>query len=228
MALVLPVREIPTLPVEGGGAFPVHRVFGVGRNYAGHAREMGMSPRRAPVWFTKPDTCVVPDGSTVPYPPATRALHHEGELVVALGEGGEAIPEGDALAHVYGFAAGLDLTRRDMQTVARQHGGPWALAKGFDGAAPVGPIRPGQTPPQGTLRLTVNGLARQESGLDAMLRPVAALIATLSASIPLRPGDLLFTGTPSGVGPVTAGDHIAVEVADLPRLGITIGERVAP
>lgn len=190
--------------------FPVHRVYCVGRNYAAHAREMGATEKEAPFFFSKP-----PDAPTqaaaVAYPPATSELHHEVELVVALGRGGRDIPEADALDCVYGYAVGVDLTRRDLQAAAKQQGRPWDVAKGFDQSAPISELHPVAEvghPSRGLIELKVNGNLRQRGDLADMIWPVAAIIAALSRYFLLRPGDLVFTGTPEGVGPLAVGDEV--------------------
>ena len=212
--------------VEGGGAFPVGRVFCVGQNYADHAREMGAGEREAPFFFTKWAQAVIPTGSVLPYPSATRNFHHEGELVVALGAGGRDIAREDALACVWGYAAGLDMTRRDLQAEAKKAGRPWDTAKNVEGGAPLGPIRPAARAgdlSRGALELTVDGEARQRGDLADMIWPVPDVVAFLSKLYRLEAGDLIFTGTPAGVGPVSPGDRIALTIADLPRLEVIIG-----
>ena len=199
----------PAVPVAGGGRFAVRRIFCVGRNYAEHAREMGGNPEReAPFFFTKPADAVLTGGAPMPYPPMTRNLHHEMELVAAIGQGGTDIPEAAALAHVWGYAAGLDMTRRDLQGEAKQAGRPWDMAKGFDHSAPIGEIVParGVDPTRGRIALRVNGAVRQSSDLSQMIWSVAETIAFLSRFVALAPGDLIFTGTPEGVGAVVRGD----------------------
>ncbi|KAF0117658.1 MAG: putative fumarylacetoacetate hydrolase [Rhodospirillaceae bacterium] len=203
LAYVIPLLPMPALPVAGGKAFPVRRIWCVARNYAAHAREMGDNP--APCFFTKPADAVMREGEAIPYPPATADVHHEVELVVAIGRGGRDIPAADALGHVFGYAVGLDLTRRDLQTAARQAGLPWDMAKGFDHAAPCGLLQPAACighPAQGVIGLTVNGRVRQKGDLADMIWPVAEILAGLSRLVTLAPGDLVFTGTPEGVGPV--------------------------
>ena len=199
-----------SLPVDGGGLFPIRRIFCVGRNYAAHAREMGADPdRETPFFFTKPADAVLTDGGDMPYPPGTSDLHHEMEMVVALGRGGADIPENGALDCVYGYAAGLDMTRRDLQARAKKEGKPWDMAKGFDLSAPIGPLAPASRighPAKGRIVLFVNGKARQESDLSRMIWSVPEMIAFLSRLIVLAPGDLIFSGTPDGVAAVQRGD----------------------
>jgi fumarylpyruvate hydrolase len=208
--LVIPAPPIAAVPVAGGGLFPVHRIFCVGRNYAEHAREMGGDPEReAPFFFTKPADAVLTAGADMPYPPATADLHHEMELVAAIGRGGADIVPGDALAHVFGYAAGLDMTRRDLQAAAKKAGRPWDMSKGFDFSAPIGEIAPAARighPARGAIELKVNGRPRQSSDLDRMIWSVAETIAYLSGLVRLAPGDLIFTGTPEGVAAVARGD----------------------
>jgi fumarylpyruvate hydrolase len=191
--------------------FPVHRIYCVGRNYADHVREMGADPQREPpVFFTKPADAIVANGAAVPYPPATANLQHEIELVVALGSGGHDIPVAQGLSHVFGYAAGNDLTRRDLQAAAKARGQPWDAAKGFDFSAPLAAIRPVADghPTHGRIWLEVNGVLRQESDVSQMLWDVPHIIAALSRLYELRAGDLIFTGTPAGVGALQVGDRI--------------------
>ena len=214
----------PSLPVEGRGArFPLRRILCVGRNYAEHAREMGHDPdREPPFFFTKPADALVQHGSTIPYPPMTADLHHEAELVVAIGTGGRDIAAENALAHVFGYAAGNDLTRRDLQAAAKAARRPWDMAKGFDASAVIGTIRPGTTLPEGRIRCIVAGETRQEAALSDMIWPVAEVIAHLSRLITLAPGDLIMTGTPAGVGPIRAGETCVVEIDGLAPAAVTL------
>lgn len=217
----------PTVEVGGSTArFPVHRIYCVGRNYAAHAREMGMDPEREPpFFFTKPADAVVPNGAPVPYPPRTANLHHEIELVVAIGEGGKDIPVANALAHVFGYAVGNDLTRRDLQAAARNEGRPWDVAKGFDHSAPLTAIRRVADvghPERGAIWLEVNGETRQRADLAEMIWGVPEIIAVLSTYFELRPGDLVFTGTPAGVGAVQRGDSLVGGIDGLDTLRTTI------
>ncbi len=213
---VIPPPPQAVVPVTGGGMFPVRRIFCVGRNYAAHSREMGGDPEReAPFFFTKPADAVVIGEADCPYPPATRDLHHEMELVVAIGQGGADITVADARAHVFGYAAGIDLTRRDLQAEAKKTGRPWDMAKGFDASAPIGAIAPAAAighPARGRIALSVNGAARQVSDLDQMIWSVPEIIAALSRLVRLAPGDLIFTGTPEGVAAVKPGDALAGEI----------------
>ena len=197
-----PPPERPAVPVEGSSAaFPVRRIYCVGRNYAAHRAEMGGDDREPPFFFSKPADAVVPPGRDVPYPSATAHLHHEIELVVAIGEGGA----------IFGYAAGVDLTRRDLQGEARQKGYPWDAAKGFDFSAPISAIRQGPRP-QGGIRLSVNGEVRQDASLSDMIWKVDEIIAEASKLWKLEAGDLIFTGTPEGVGALQRGDLVEGEV----------------
>ncbi len=206
---VIPPPPQVTVPVAGGGAFPVRRVFCVGRNYAEHAREMGHDPdREPPFFFTKPADALVTNGAEMPYPTLTADLHHEMEQVVAIGKGGADIVEADALSHVWGYGAGLDMTRRDVQGEAKKLGRPWDMGKGFDHSAPIGALVPaaGIDPGQGRVELKVNGKVRQSSTLDKLIWSVPEVIAHLSRMVRLEPGDLIFTGTPEGVAACQRGD----------------------
>jgi fumarylpyruvate hydrolase len=227
MSFVIPPGPQPSVEVaDTDERFPVHRVYCVGRNYAKHAREMGMDPdREPPFFFSKPADAIVANGTPVPYPSRTSNLHHEIELVVAIDSGGRDIPIDSALAHVYGYAVGLDLTRRDLQFAARDQGRPWDVSKGFDHSAPVSAIRPAAAmghPQQGAIWLEVNGETRQRANLSEMIWNVAEIIAELSAYYELRPGDLVFTGTPEGVGAVQRGDSLVGGIDGLETLRITI------
>ncbi len=208
----VPAASRPTVAVEGGGLlFPVRRIFCVGRNYPEHSREMGFEDRAPPFFFAKPADAVMPNGGAVPYPPRTSNLHHEIELVVALGSGGRDLAVDAALGLVFGYAVGNDLTRRDVQAAAKDQGRPWDTAKGFDHAAPVSAIVPAVKcghPSSGRIWLEVNGDMRQQGDLSQMIWSVAEVIAELSAWFDLAPGDLIFTGTPAGVGPLKPGDRV--------------------
>ena len=214
---VLTPPPVVSLPVAGDSRrFPVRRIFCVGRNYAEHAREMGGNPdAEPPFFFTKPADAVVESGATLPFPVATADLHHEAELVVALGAGGAFVPEAEALSLVWGYAAGNDLTRRDLQAQAKAARRPWDMSKGFDASAVLGAIRPGSAVPQGRIRCLVDGRVTQDADLSEMIWPVAGIIAHLSRLVRLAPGDLIFTGTPAGVGPVAPGQTCVVEVDGL-------------
>ena len=205
----------------------VRRIFCVGRNYAAHAREMGKDPEReAPFFFMKPADAVMDDGATLAYPPETRNLHYEIELVVALKSGGRDIPVDEALGHVFGYAVGIDFTRRDLQNAAKDLGRPWDWGKGFDQSAPCGAIRPVETighPAAGRIWLAVNGVVKQDGDLADLIWPVADVIAIASRSVSLKAGDLIFTGTPAGVGPVVPGDVVTGGVAGVGEISIRIG-----
>ncbi len=225
--LVLPAPPLPTVAVAGTAArFPVRRILCVGRNYAAHAREMGRDPdREPPFFFLKPADTVVDNGATVPYPPETENLHYEIELVVAIGKGGADIPVERALDHVFGYAVGIDLTRRDLQLQARAQGRPWDWGKGFDLSAPVAPIRPVSEvghPAKGRIWLAVDGQVKQNSDIAKLIWPVPDIIAIASRSMELRPGDLVMTGTPEGVGPVRQGETITGGIDSLGEIRITV------
>jgi fumarylpyruvate hydrolase len=218
----------PTLArTSAGDDFPVRRVFCVGRNYEAHAREMGRDPdREPPFFFTKWAEAVVPTGTTIPYPPGTRNFHYEAELVVAIGEGGRNISREDALRHVVGYATGLDMTRRDLQLEAREQGRPWDTGKNFEQSAPLGTIHlvdeVGHLE-SGTIELTVNGQTKQKADLAEMIWPVPDIIEFLTKLYRLEAGDLIFTGTPAGVGAVVEGDEVTVSIAGLSPTTITVG-----
>jgi fumarylpyruvate hydrolase len=211
-------------------AFPVRRIYCVGRNYAEHAREMGSDPvRESPFFFAKPADAVVPDGATIPYALATHNLHHEIELVIAIGKDGVEITREAALEHVYGYAVGLDMTRRDLQLAARDKGRPWDVGKGFDQSAPIAPIRRVADighPVTGSIRLEVNGGTRQSADLKDLIWPVPDLIVELSKLFVLRAGDLIFTGTPAGVGPVEPGDELHGTIDGVGAISLRIGLRL--
>ena len=211
----LPIRGLPE-------RFPVHRIFCVGRNYAEHAREMGHDPdREPPFFFTKPPEAVVPAGAPLPYPAATRDLHHEVELVVALAGGGRNLTTDDALELVYGYAVGVDLTRRDLQAEAKKLGRPWDSAKAFAGSAPCSDIVPVARighPAKGRIALSVDGDLRQDGDLAQMIWKTPEVLAELSKLWDLRAGDLIFTGTPAGVGPLQVGNRITCEIEGIGRL----------
>ena len=219
----IPVPPVPTVPVEGGQSFPVRRIFCVGRNYAAHIREMGGEPEKTPpIFFTKPADAVVPPGGAVPYPQSTSNFHHEIELVVALKAGGADVSEADALDLVFGHAVGVDLTRRDLQAEASKAGQPWDSSKAFDHSAPISAIKPGRAVPTGGISLTVNGAVRQKADLSDMIWNVPGIIAEASKLWRLEPGDLIFTGTPEGVGPLVRGDKIEGEVAGVGKVSFTV------
>ena len=207
---VLPIPPVSSVAVaESTARFAVRRIFCVGRNYAAHAREMGRDPdREPPFFFLKPADAVVDSGATIPYPPETENFHYEIELVVAIGTGGRNIPAHRALDHVWGYAVGLDMTRRDLQLAARNQGRPWDWGKGFDLSAPVAPLRPVSAtghPSAGRIWLEVDGELKQDSDIAKLIWSVPDIISICSHSMTLEPGDLIMTGTPEGVGPVTPG-----------------------
>jgi fumarylpyruvate hydrolase len=227
MEYVIPAPQVPTLPVEGSEArFPVARIFCVGRNYAEHAREMGHDPNREPpFFFMKPATAVCTDGRDFPYPSQTKDVHHEMELVVALGKGGANIAESAALEHVYGYAVGLDMTRRDLQGEAKKAGRPWDTGKAFDHSAPCSALVPAARighPSKGAVLLEVNGEVRQKGDLGELIWKIPEMIAYLSTLFTLMPGDLIFTGTPAGVGPVKKGDTLAGSVEGVGRITLKV------
>lgn len=218
---------VPAVRVAGLAApFPVHRIYCVGRNYAAHAREMGADPERElPCFFMKPADAIVGNDAVVPYPPATTNLHHEVELVVAIGRVGRDVPDAFALEHVYGYAVGNDLTRRDLQARAKAAGEPWDVAKGFDRSAPVSAIHPVERighPARGRIWLDVNGQRRQDADLRELIYSVSEIVARLSTLFELQPGDLVFTGTPAGVGPLQRGDRIVAGIEGIDELRTTV------
>jgi fumarylpyruvate hydrolase len=219
----------PTVAIVGeSDRFPVHRIYCVGRNYADHAREMGGNPEREPpFFFTKPADAVTESGSTVPYPPRTANLHHEIELVVAIGREGRDIALKDANAYIFGYAVGNDLTRRDLQFAARDAGRPWDTAKGFDHSAPITPIHRIEDTgliEKGEIWLTVNDAMRQRSNISDLIWSIPEIIVELSTLYTLKPGDLIFTGTPSGVGPLQPGDEVQGGVELLGTLTFKIAD----
>jgi fumarylpyruvate hydrolase len=211
----------PSVEIAGDRArFPVHRIYCVGRNYADHVREMGSDPKEPPVFFTKPADAVVASGTAVPYPSRTENFHYEVELVVAIGAAGRDIASARALGHVFGYAVGNDLTRRDLQGASKKKGLPWDTSKGFDASAPVGAIRPvsqGHVE-RGRIWLSVNGEIRQQSDISEMIWSVSDIIAELSTLFELKAGDLIYTGTPAGVGPLQPGDRIECGIDGLETL----------
>jgi fumarylpyruvate hydrolase len=219
---VIAPPALSAVPVAGGGSFPVRRIYCVGRNYAAHAREMGMDAREPPFFFAKPADAVRPLGGEISFPRATQNLHHEVELVVVLKGGGADVPVSAALDLVFGYAVGVDLTRRDLQTLAREAGKPWDAAKGFDDSAPISAIVPGREPPQGPIKLSVNGQARQNTVIADMIWSVPEIIAEASKLWRLAPGDLIYTGTPEGVGPLVRGDAVSCEIDGVGALAFTL------
>jgi fumarylpyruvate hydrolase len=219
MTLVFEAAQQPTVPVQGGGAFPVHRIYCVGRNYAEHAKEMGFTGREPPFFFLKPSDAVVPvaEGETgrIAYPSLTKDLHHEIELVVAIGPGGS----------VWGYAVGLDMTRRDLQGEMKKQGRPWCIGKGFEQSAPIAPIRRKESVGdlgKGAITLSVNGQPRQTGDLSELIWNVDEILEHLKAAWTLQPGDLIFTGTPAGVGAVNRGDVMEGRIEGLGSLKVQV------
>jgi fumarylpyruvate hydrolase len=235
MSFVFNPPAVPSVPVQGGAAsarFPVHRIYCVGRNYVEHAIEMGHSGREAPFFFMKPADAVLPvaEGTVgqMHYPTLSKSLHHELELVVAIGKGGRDIPMAKAPKHVWGYAVGLDMTRRDLQTEAKKLGRPWCIGKGFDESAPIGPIRRAEEcslSADTVIALQVNGQPRQASTLGQLIWSVAEIIEHLSKAWELAPGDLIFTGTPAGVAAVEVGDVLNARVDGVGSLELKIVAR---
>jgi fumarylpyruvate hydrolase len=226
MNTIIPPWPLPAVPVAGSDAlFPVRRIYCVGRNYAEHAREMGGDPaREPPFFFMKPADAVV-TGGRMDYPSKTADLQHEVELVVALSRGGRDIPAAAALDCVFGYAVGLDMTRRDVQAELKAKGRSWEMGKAFDQSAPISPIMPAARighPQRGAITLEVNSQSRQHGDLADMIWPVAGIIANLSGYVTLQPGDLIFTGTPAGVGKVARGDRLEGAVEGVGALSVTI------
>jgi fumarylpyruvate hydrolase len=216
----------PTVAVAGGGQFPVRHVWCIGRNYAEHAREMGVDPKRSqPVFFAKPAQAMV-NARSIVYPAETGSLHHEVELVVALSGGGRHVSAAEWPERIFGYAVGVDLTRRDVQARLKEAGQPWEISKGFDQSAPVGevvPVAQWQPSPGSGIGLQVNGMVRQQASLGEMIWPVPALLERLSAELTLNAGDVIFTGTPAGVGPLEVGDRVIARIDGLPTLEFSIG-----
>ena len=214
--------------MAGGAAFPVRRIFCVGRNYAEHAREMGTDPdREPPFFFMKSADTVVASGSEIKYPTRTENLHHEVELVIAMGSGGSDISGAEASDHIFGYAVGVDLTRRDLQQQMKENGRPWDIGKSFDQAAPVGEIQPSWNighPRKGKINLSVNGKTRQKADLKDMIWSIDEIIAELSTYYKLGAGDLIFTGTPSGVDALVRGDHVSSTIEGIESLEFSIAD----
>ncbi|WP_299410821.1 fumarylacetoacetate hydrolase family protein [uncultured Roseobacter sp.] len=230
MSFVFPPAPPASIAVfNSDDRLPVRRIFCVGRNYAAHAREMGKDPDRdPPFFFTKPADAVVDDAQVIPYPAETGNFHHEAELVVVIGKDGRNIPVEASYDHVWGYAVGNDLTRRDLQLAAREKGRPWDWGKAFDRSAVVGPVHPvaqSGHPESGRISLTVNGEVRQDADLSELIWSVKEVISTISRSIELRRGDLIMTGTPAGVGPLAVGDTCVVSIAGLGEISTVIGPR---
>lgn len=229
MSQIFTLSDRPAASIEGSDdTFPVGRIFCIGRNYAAHAREMGKDPdREPPFFFAKWADTLVPGGGPLPYPPESANYHYEAELVIAIGKEGAKVSEAAALDLVYGYAVGLDMTRRDLQLEARDKGRPWEVGKNFAFSAPIGPIRPvadGGHVSKGPITLTVNGDIKQQGDIADLIWDCAETIAYLSRFERLLPGDLIYTGTPAGVGAVVPGDRIAVTIEGLAPLHVTIGE----
>ncbi|MFZ3124690.1 MAG: fumarylacetoacetate hydrolase family protein [Acidovorax sp.] len=230
MSYVFSPAPVASVPVVGcGDRFPVHRIYCVGRNYEEHAREMGFTGREPPFFFLKPADAIVAvnagETGLLPYPSLTANLHHEIELVVAIGKGGKNILAADALQHIYGYAVGLDMTRRDLQNDMKKQGRPWCIAKGFDASAPIGPITPAAQAgdiAHAAIWLQVNGAERQRSNLSQLIWNIGEIIEHLSAAWELAPGDLIYTGTPEGVGAVVRGDTLEGGVNGLPTLRLSV------
>ncbi len=230
MSYVIPPAAPASVPVVGRAErFAVHRIYCVGRNYAEHAREMGFTGREPPFFFMKPADAVLPvaQGETghLPYPTLTQDLHHEIELVVAMSKGGRNIAAADAMQHIWGYAVGLDMTRRDLQAEAKKQGRPWCIAKGFDASAPIGPITPAAQAgnvQQAAIWLQVNGADRQRSNVSQLIWNIAETIEHLSQAWELRPGDLIFTGTPEGVNAVARGDVLEGGIDGLCPLRVAV------
>jgi len=216
----------PAVPVAGGGLFPVRRIYCVGRNYAEHAREMGHDPNaEPPFFFAKPADALVTGGASSPYPSETQNHHHEIELVAAIGSGGKNINVADAMRHVWGYAVGIDLTRRDLQAWAKKGAKPWEVAKGFDHSAPIGTLMPAAgitTPLKGAIELRVNGETRQSADIADMTWDLPHVIAELSKFFELFPGDLIFTGTPAGVSAVVKGDLLEGSISGIGTVTVRI------
>ena len=221
--LQIPRLPVPSIVISGTELlFPVRRIYCVGRNYAEHAREMGGDPQRElPFFFSKPADAVVPSGWRLPFPVKTSDLHHEVELVIALHKGGANIHAADAPSMIFGYAVGIDLTRRDLQAEAKKSSRPWDMAKGFDHSAPIGALTRGLPPAGGSIALTVGGNVRQTGDLKDMIWSVAEVIAALSTYVELAPGDLIFTGTPAGVGPIQRGETVRGTIVGTEPIEIT-------
>ncbi len=231
MSYVLPVAPPASVPVQGdaNARFAVHRIYCVGRNYAEHAREMGFTGREAPFFFLKPADAVLPvaqgEVGRLHYPSLTADLHHEVELVVAIGKGGRDVAAADAMAHVWGYAVGLDMTRRDLQADMKKQARPWCIGKAFEESAPISALRPaadGAIGPDTEIRLEVNGQLRQHSTLGKLIWSLPEIIEHLSAAWTLAPGDLIFTGTPEGVAAVVRGDELHATVPGVGSLRVRI------
>jgi fumarylpyruvate hydrolase len=226
-SFVIPPPPRPAIAVAGSAqTFPVRRIWCVGRNYVEHIREMGQDEREPPFFFAKPADAIVHDGGTVPFPPITKDLHFEVELVVALKSGGRNIRIEDALGHVWGYGVGIDLTRRDLQIASRNIKRPWEIGKAFDHSAPCGPLRPAAEighPKKGRIWLKQNGTVKQDGDLEQMIWNVPEIINQLSQQVALAAGDVVLTGTPAGVGALAVGDQLECEVEGVGTLTVTMG-----
>lgn len=224
--ITVPQVRAPAIAIAGSALrFPVRRIYCVGRNYADHVREMGNDPQRdLPFFFSKPADAVVGSGQRLPYPTRTSELHHEVELVVALQGRGAGIAPSEAAALIFGYAVGIDLTRRDLQADAKKTGRPWDMAKGFDHSAPLGALTPGIPPAAGAISLAVDGSLRQNGDLKDMIWSTAEILAALSSYVELAPGDLVFTGTPAGVGPIKRGESLRGMIAGAQPIEISFEE----
>ncbi|MEM8748771.1 MAG: fumarylacetoacetate hydrolase family protein [Pseudomonadota bacterium] len=230
MTYIFNSPPVSSLPIAGTDAlFPIRRVFCVGRNYADHVVEMGGDPdREEPFFFCKPADAVIANASNIPFPPRTDDFHHEAELVIAIGEAGTNVAVDDALNHVFGYAAGVDLTRRDLQAEAKKRGRPWDMAKGFDCSAPISAIQPAGAighPEDGAIVLSVNGEIKQNGDLNQQVWKVPEIVANLSTYVTLAAGDLIMTGTPAGVGPLVPGDVVSCEIGNIGSVSFTITDR---
>jgi fumarylpyruvate hydrolase len=227
VTLIFEPQATTLAKTTGGDDFPVRRIFCVGRNYSEHTKEMGFDPdREPPFFFTKWAETIVPSGQTIAYPQGTSNFHFEAELVVAIGKAGRNIAREAANDHIYGYATGLDMTRRDLQLIARDKGRPWDTGKNVEQSAPIGLIHPTSEVghlTSGAITLTVNGETKQSSNISDLIWPVADVIVFLSALYRLEPGDLIYTGTPAGVGPVVTGDKMIVSIEGLTPLETTVG-----
>lgn len=225
MSSVIPAPPPPLLPVKGGGSFPVRRVYCIGRNYAAHAIEMGHDPDKDPPFFFQKNPDNLRPGGTFPYPAQSQDVHHEVELLVALRSGGANISIENAMQHVWGYAVALDMTRRDLQATAKKLGRPWEIGKAFEHSAPVGPLVAAETlgsMESGAITLAVNGVQKQSGDLNQMIWKLPEMIAYLSRYFELAAGDVILTGTPAGVGPIFAGDHMRAEIAGLDPLDVEV------
>jgi fumarylpyruvate hydrolase len=224
---VIPPPAQPSIAVAGTGKqFPVRRIWCVGRNYLEHIREMGQDEREPPFFFAKPADAIAPDGATIPYPPLTKDLHHEVELVVALKNGGRSIPVNRATDCIYGYGVGIDLTRRDLQIASRDLKRPWEIGKAFDASAPCGALKAASEighPTKGRIALKCNGKIRQDGDLEQLIWNVPEVINKLSEMVELAAGDIILTGTPSGVAATVPGDKLECEVAGVGTLTVTMG-----